>query len=185
MLRCAWCGKDDLYIRYHDEDWGKPIHDDRRHFEYLVLDGAQAGLSWYTILRKRENYRRAYGGFDPAAVAVYGTEEITRLLEDPGIVRNRLKVLSSVKNANSFLRVQVEFGSFDQYIWSFTDGRTEIHDIATMADVPCKTALSDRISKDLIKRGFSFAGTTIIYAYLQAAGIVDDHENACFCKARP
>jgi len=185
MLRCAWCGKDELYVRYHDEDWGRPVHDDIKHFEYLVLDGAQAGLSWYTILRKRENYRRAYARFDPAAVAFYGPEDIARLLEDPGIVRNRLKVLSSISNAKCFLRVQAEYGSFDRYIWSFTGGKTEIHDIQSMADIPCRTELSDRISNDLKKRGFSFVGSTIIYAYLQAAGIVDDHENACGFKARP
>jgi DNA-3-methyladenine glycosylase I len=185
MLRCAWCGTDGLYVRYHDEDWGKPVHDDWKHFEYMVLDSAQAGLSWYTILRKRENYRRAYAGFDPAVVASYGSDDIARLLEDSGIVRNRLKVLSSVANAKSFLHVQAEFGSFDKYIWSFTGGQTEIHDIPVMSATPCSTELSDRISKDLKKRGFSFVGTTIIYAYLQAAGIVDDHENTCSFKARP
>ena len=182
MRRCGWAGTDELYIRYHDEEWGKPVHDDRTLFEFLILEGAQAGLSWITVLRKRENYRKAYDGFDPEKVAAYGDEKVAELLENPGIVRNRLKVAASIKNARLFLQIQKEFGSFDRYLWAYVDHKPVVGNWSEYTQMPCRTELSDRISKDLVKRGFSFVGSTIIYSYLQAVGVVDDHENACFCK---
>lgn len=165
---------------YHDEEWGVPLHDDRRHFEFLVLDGAQAGLSWETILNKRENYRKAFHNFDVKKVSRYGDKDITRLLQDPGIVRNRLKVGGAVKNARSFLAVQKEFGSFDRYIWQFTDGRTIQNRRLSLKDIPPRTPQSDAMSKDLKQRGFTFVGSTICYAYMQAAGMVNDHVVDCF-----
>ena len=184
MNRCGWAGTDELYVRYHDEEWGKPVHDDRTLFEFLILEGAQAGLSWITILRKRENYRKAFANFDPKKVAAFGDEQIIALLEDPGIVRNRLKILSSIKNAQSFLKIQEEFGSFSRYLWAFVDGKPIVNHYEHFTQAPCSTELSDRISKDLKKRGFGFVGTTIIYSYLQAVGVVDDHEDGCFFKTR-
>ena len=178
--RCAWAGTDPLYVAYHDTEWGVPVHDDKLHFEFLVLEGAQAGLSWITILRKRENYRSAYDGFDPAIVARYDERKIGRLLDNPGIVRNRLKIRSSVANAGRFLDIQREFGSFDNYLWSWVDGKPVISACESDADVPASTPLSDRISKDLKARGFSFVGTTIMYSHLQAVGVVNDHVTACF-----
>ncbi len=179
MPRCAWA-KNDLAIRYHDAEWGVPVHEDRRHFEFLVLDGAQAGLSWDTILKKRDNYRAAFDGFDPALVARYGQRKIKQLLANPGIVRNRLKIAGAVKNAQAFLAVQDECGSFDAYIWQFTDGRTRRNAWRTIKDVPTSTPESDAMSKDMKRRGFTFVGSTICYAYMQAAGLVNDHVVDCF-----
>ncbi|MFO0892753.1 MAG: DNA-3-methyladenine glycosylase I [Isosphaeraceae bacterium] len=179
MNRCGWA-KNDLSIRYHDEEWGVPLHDDRRWFEFLILEGAQAGLSWDTILRKREAYCRAFAGFDPLAVAGFDEARIVSLLADPGIVRNRLKVSSAVKNARAFLRVREEFGGFDEYIWRFVEGRPIQNAWSRLADVPARTPLSDAISKDLKKRGFTFVGTTICYAMMQATGLVNDHLVDCF-----
>jgi DNA-3-methyladenine glycosylase I len=177
--RCPWCEKDALYRDYHDREWGVPVHDDRLLFEFLVLEGAQAGLSWHTILKKREGYRRAFAGFDPATVARYGEADIARLLADAAIVRNRLKVAGAVKNARAFLKVQEEFGSFDAYIWRFTDGRTIQNRWAGMAQIPPATPLSDAMAKDLKKRGFTFVGSTIVYAHMQATGMVNDHLVGC------
>jgi DNA-3-methyladenine glycosylase I len=179
-LRCEWSGDDPLMVRYHDEEWGVPKHDDRRLFEDLVLDGAQAGLSWMTILRKREAYRQAFDNFDPAKVAAYDEAKIEELLANPGIVRNRQKVNSAVKNARAFLKVQEEFGSFDAYIWGFVDGKPVQNSWQMMSELPAKTELSETISKDLKKRGFSFVGPTIVYAFMQAVGIINDHTTGCF-----
>jgi DNA-3-methyladenine glycosylase I len=178
--RCPWVGTDPLSVDYHDREWGVPVHDDRIHFEFLILDGAQAGLSWLTILRKRENYRKAFSGFDPRKVARFDRRKIERLLTDPGIVRNRLKIESSVANARAFLKVQKEFGSFDAYIWSFVGGRTKQNRWKTLKQIPAKTRESEAMSKDLVKRGFRFVGPTICYAYMQAAGLVNDHTIGCF-----
>ena len=178
--RCGWVGQTPLMQAYHDEEWGVPLHDDGRHFEFLVLDGAQAGLSWETILRKRENYRKAFHGFDIKKVSRYGGKDIERLLNDPGIVRNRLKIAGAVKNAQSFLEVQREFGSFDRYIWQFTGGRTLQNRRRSLKEIPPRTPESDAMSKDLKQRGFTFVGSTICYAYMQAAGMVNDHILACF-----
>lgn len=180
MNRCAWAGDKPWMVDYHDREWGVPLHDDRALFEFLVLEGAQAGLSWDTILRKREGYRRAFDGFDPVAVAAYGPEKIAALLADPGIVRNRLKVASAVNNAAAFLRVQQEFGSFDAYIWGFVGGRPKINAFRSLSEIPARTPESDALSKDLIRRGFSFVGSTIIYAHMQATGMVNDHLVDCF-----
>lgn len=178
--RCDWCLGDALYLAYHDTEWGVPVHDDRRHFEFLVLEGAQAGLSWITILRKRENYRKAYDGFDPERVARFSARRIERLLADPGIVRNRLKVEASVSNARAFLAVQREHGSFDRYIWGFVDGSPVKNRWKRLASVPPTSELSDRVSADLKKRGFKFVGSTIVYSHLQAIGVVNDHLVDCF-----
>ncbi len=178
--RCAWPADDPLMIEYHDLEWGVPLHDDRRHFEFIVLDGAQAGLSWRTILHKRARYREVFDGFDPVKVARYGKRKVESLLRDPGIVRNRLKVESAIRNARSFLEVQKEFGAFDAYIWRFVGGETIHNRWRHLADVPARTAQSDAMSKDLKQRGFNFVGTTICYAYMQAAGMVNDHVTSCF-----
>lgn len=180
IKRCPWCGDDPLYVAYHDREWGVPLHDERRLFEALILDGAQAGLSWITILRKRENYRRAFEGFDPARVARYGEAQITRLMADPGIVRNRLKIRSAVSNARAFLEVQESCGSFDAYLWRFVDGRPRRNAWRTMGDVPATSPASDALSRDLAQRGFKFAGSTICYAMMQAVGMVNDHLTSCF-----
>lgn len=180
LRRCAWCGTDPLYVAYHDTEWGVPVHDDRLLFEFLVLEGAQAGLSWITILRKRPAYRKAFGGFDPAKVARYDRRKIARLLLDPGIVRNRLKIESAVKNARAFLKVQEEFGSFAAYQWRFVDGKPLQNRHRAMEDVPARTEVSDAFSKDLKRRGFSFVGSTIVYAHMQAVGMVNDHTIDCF-----
>ena len=177
--RCGWA-RNPLAEAYHDAEWGVPIHDDRKIFEFIVLEGAQAGLSWDTILRKREAYRRAFDGFDPAKVARYGAPKVAALLANPGIVRNRLKVGSAVRNARAFLRVQEERGSFDAYIWGFVDGRPIVNRWKALRQIPARTPLSDTISKDLKKRGFSFVGSTIVYAHLQATGVVNDHVVSCF-----
>jgi DNA-3-methyladenine glycosylase I len=178
--RCPWPGEDPLYVAYHDEEWGVPVHDDRTHFEFQILDGAQAGLSWLTILRKREAYRRAYDGFDPAKVARYGARKVVSLLADPGIVRNRRKVEASVANARAFLAVQEEFGSFDAYVWRFVGDRTRLNRFKTIRHIPPETEESRAMSKDLVGRGFRFVGPTICYAYMQAAGLVNDHLVGCF-----
>ncbi len=177
--RCPWA-RNDLSIRYHDEEWGVPQHDDRRLFEFLVLEGAQAGLSWNTILAKRERYREVFDGFDPARVAKFGARKVASLMADPGIVRNRLKIASAIDNALAFLAVQAEFGSFDAYIWSFVGGKPKVNRWKRMSDVPARTAESDAMSKDLKKRGFRFVGSTICYAFMQAVGMVNDHLVTCF-----
>ncbi len=179
--RCAWAGSsDDLYIDYHDREWGVPVHDDRTHFEFLILEGAQAGLSWATILKKRENYRKAFAGFDPDKVARFSDKKIAKLLEDPGIVRNRLKVQAAVSNARAFLDIQKEFGSFDDYVWPFVGGRPIVNRRKSIKDVPATSSESDALSRDLKKRGFRFVGSTILYAHMQAVGMVNDHEVSCF-----
>jgi DNA-3-methyladenine glycosylase I len=170
----------DLAIRYHDEEWGVPVHDDRTLFEFLILEGAQAGLSWNTILNTRENYRRAFDGFDPSRVACYDRRKAQQLLRDPGIVRNKLKIAASVENAKAFLRVQEEFASFDRYIWQFVGGRPKVNTRKSMRQVPARTAESDAMSKDLKRRGFNFVGSTICYAFMQAVGMVNDHVVTCF-----
>jgi DNA-3-methyladenine glycosylase I len=179
MQRCAWATTP-LGIAYHDAEWGVPVHDERKLFEFLILEGAQAGLSWETILRKRDAYRRAFAGFDPAKVARFTTAAVRRLMEDDGIVRNRLKIESTLTNAKAFLAVQREFGSFDAYVWRFVGGKPMVNRRRRMGDVPAKTAESDALSKDLLKRGFKFVGSTICYAYMQAVGLVDDHLDDCF-----
>jgi DNA-3-methyladenine glycosylase I len=180
MTRCPWSGSDPLYVAYHDEEWGVPSHDDRHLFEMLVLEGAQAGLSWITILRKRERYRQVFHDFDARRVARYTSARIERLLRDEGIVRNRLKVEGAVRNAKAFLKVQDEFGSFDRYIWQFVGGRPLVNTRQSLKEVPATTAESDAMSRDLKKRGFTFVGTTICYAFMQATGMVDDHLVECF-----
>ena len=178
--RCAWAGTDPLYVAYHDEEWGVPLHDDRALFEFIVLEGAQAGLSWSTILRKRDAYRRAFDRFDPKKVARYNQRKIASLLADAGIVRNRAKIASAIKNAKAFLEVQAEFGSFDAYQWRFVDGRPLQNRRRAIGEVPASTAESDAMSKDLKSRGFTFVGSTIIYAHMQACGMVNDHLVDCF-----
>lgn len=178
--RCAWCGTDPLYVQYHDEEWGVPVHDDRRLFEMLILEGAQAGLSWITILRKRDAYRRAFGNFDPRRVARYTAARKRALLLDPGIVRNRLKIDAAVTNARAFLEIQREFGSFDRYIWQFVDHKPKINRPPALSDIQARTPESDAMSRDLKKRGFRFVGSTICYAFMQAVGMVDDHTGECF-----
>ena len=183
LVRCAWASGE-LSVRYHDEEWGVPVHDDRTLFEFLILEGAQAGLSWNTILNKRENYRKAFDGFDAKRIARYDRRKVDRLLRDPGIVRNKLKIASTIANAKAFLRVQKEFGSFDRYIWQFVDGRPRVNSPKSMKQVPARTPESDAMSKDLKKRGFNFVGSTIGYAFMQAVGMVNDHIVDCF-RYRP
>jgi DNA-3-methyladenine glycosylase I len=180
LQRCEWAGSDPLYIQYHDEEWGVPVHDDRRHFEMICLEGAQAGLSWITILRKRENYRAAFDQFDPIRVAAYDEEKVAALLANPGIVRNRLKVRAFIRNAQAFLRTQAEFGTFDAYIWRFTGGAPLVNQWQSLRELPAQTPTAQAMSKDLAQRGFTFAGPTICYAYMQACGLVNDHVTACF-----
>lgn len=177
--RCSWCHGDDLYIDYHDNEWGVPTHNDRMLFEFLILEGAQAGLSWITILRRREGYRNAFHGFDVHKVAAMTHDDVERLMTDTGIIRNRLKINSAIKNARAFIKVQQEFGSFNQYIWGFVDHKPINNQRQTMAEVPATTEISDRMSKDLKKRGFSFVGSTISYAYMQSMGLVNDHLVSC------
>jgi DNA-3-methyladenine glycosylase I len=180
LVRCPWCLKDDLYKKYHDEEWGTPQHDDTRLFEMLNLEGAQAGLSWYTVLAKRENYRKAFDGWSAKKIARYTPKKVISLLSDPGIIRNRLKIQATIQNAIAFLAVQKEFGSFDKYIWSFVGGRPIINRPSSLSEVPSKTKESDAMSKDLLKRGFKFVGSTICYAFMQATGMVDDHLVSCW-----
>ena len=182
--RCAWAGTDPAMRAYHDEEWGRPVHDDRVLFELLTLEGAQAGLSWSTILRKREGYRRAFAGFDPANVAEYGGAKVRQLMTDPGIVRNRLKIESAIANAQALLRVQEELGSFDRYVWGFVRGSPLRRVRRSMRDVPATTPESDAMSKELKKRGFRFVGSTICYAFMQACGLADDHLSSCFRSVR-
>jgi len=178
-IRCPWASEG-LSVRYHDEEWGVPVHDDRTFFEFLILEGAQAGLSWSTILNKRENYRKAFDRFDPVRVAKYDRRKIQQLLRDPGIVRNRLKIATAVENAKAFLRAQEEFGSFDRYIWQFVGGKPLVNKRKSMRQVPARTAESDVMSKDLKSRGFKFVGSTICYAFMQGVGMVNDHVVDCF-----
>jgi DNA-3-methyladenine glycosylase I len=178
--RCSWCLKFEQYIQYHDDEWGVPVHDDQKHFEFLILEGAQAGLSWSMILKKREGYRKAFSGFDVNKVARFTENKIEKILLDPAIVRNRLKVFAAVNNAKKFIAVQKEFGSFDKYIWSFVGGKPIINKWKTLGEVPATTKESDALSKDLIKRGFKFVGSTVIYAHMQACGLVNDHLTDCW-----
>ena len=180
IIRCEWAGNNPLMVEYHDTEWGVPLRDDYKLFEFLVLDAAQAGLSWLTVLKKRENYRKAFDDFDPVKIAEYGDEKIAELLQNEGIIRNRLKVNSAVKNARAFLKVSEEFGSFEKYIWQFTGGKTLVNAWKTLSEIPTSTKESDAMSKDLKKRGFSFVGSTICYAFMQAAGMVNDHTVDCF-----
>ena len=179
LVRCAWANNE-LATRYHDEEWGVPLHNERGLFEFLILEGAQAGLSWNTILNKRSNYRKAFDGFDPARVALYNRRKVQQLLRDPGIVRNKLKIASAVENAKSFLRVQEEFGRFDAYIWQFVGGKPRVNSPKSFKQVPARTEESDAMSKDLKRRGFNFVGSTICYAFMQAVGMVNDHVVECF-----
>jgi DNA-3-methyladenine glycosylase I len=179
-IRCGWCMSFDQYIQYHDEEWGVPVHDDQTHFEFLILEGAQAGLSWSTILKKREGYREAFANFDPEKVARFTEARMEKLLLNPGIVRNRLKVYAAVNNAKRFLEVQKEFGSFDKYIWSFVNGKPIVNKRKSLSEITPTTKESDALSKDLIKRGFKFVGSTVIYAHMQACGLVNDHLVDCW-----
>jgi len=179
-VRCPWCLRFEQYIRYHDEEWGVPVHDDHKHFEFLILEGAQAGLSWSTILKKRAGYRKNFAGFDPAKVARFTQKKIEKILIDPGIIRNKLKVHAAVNNAKRFLEVQKEFGSFDQYIWGFVKGKPIVNKWKSTHPVPATTRESDALSKDLRKRGFKFVGSTVMYAHMQACGLVNDHLIECF-----
>jgi len=178
--RCEWSGTDELYVKYHDEEWGVPIHDDKVHFEFLILEGAQAGLSWITVLRKRENYRKSFDNFDVKKVAKYTENKIEKLLQNPGIIRNKLKVRSTVSNAKAFLEVQQEFGTFDKYIWQFVNYKPILNKWKKMSDLPATSKESDTLSKDLKKRGFKFVGSTIMYAHMQAIGMINDHTVDCF-----
>ena len=180
LNRCDWCLKDDLYREYHDKEWGVPVHDDQRLFEFLILEGAQAGLSWLTVLRKRASYLKAFDEFDPLKIAQYGGDKIFELLSNSGIIRNRLKIEASVKNAIAFLAIQEKFGSFDRYIWDFVDGKTIQNRFSAIRELPAETQVSKVISKDLKNRGFSFVGSTIIYAHMQATGMVNDHLVSCY-----
>ncbi|MCL4862576.1 MAG: DNA-3-methyladenine glycosylase I [Caldilineaceae bacterium] len=184
LVRCAWAGNDPLYQQYHDEEWGVPVRDDRKLFEMLCLEGAQAGLSWITILRKRDSYRAAFDQFDATAIAGYGDDKIAELLQNPGIVRNRLKVHGFVRNARAFLAVQAEFGSFDAYIWRFVSGAPIVNQLQSLGELPAKTPEAEAMSKDLKRRGFTFVGPTICYAFMQATGMVDDHVVGCFRKTQ-
>lgn len=179
LSRCPWASASALYMAYHDREWGLPVHDDRVFFEFLILEGAQAGLSWSTILNKREGYRRAFADFDPVRVARFDAATIERLIADAGIVRNRLKIASAVTNARAFLAVQGEFGSFDRYVWAFVGGKPVLNRRRSLASIPARTAQSDALAKDLAKRGFRFVGSTIVYAFMQATGLVNDHLVAC------
>jgi len=179
--RCGWCGDDPLYVRYHDHEWGVPVHDDRQLFEFLTLEGAQAGLSWITILRKREGYRQAFADFEPARIAQFDEATQQRLRENPAIVRNRAKIAATIGNARAFLAIQAEFGTFDTFLWAFVGGEPVINSPASLAEVPARTELSDKLSRELQRRGFKFVGSTICYAYMQAIGMVNDHLASCFC----
>ena len=180
MIRCEWAGSDPLSLAYHDQEWGVPVHDDRTLFEFILLEGAQAGLSWITVLRKRENYRQAFDHFDPVKVAAYGEEKIAELLSNPGIIRNRLKIRAAVLNAQAFLRVRQEYGSFDTYIWQFVGGKPIVNAWKSLSEIPARSEEAERMSKDLARRGFHFVGPTICYAHMQATGMVNDHTVDCF-----
>lgn len=183
MPRCAWASQDPLYISYHDTEWGVPLHDDQRLFEFLLLEGAQAGLSWITILKRRNNYRAAFDNFNPVSIAQYDDAKIEQLMQNPGIIRNQAKIRSAISNARAFLQVQAEYSTFDAYIWSFVDGQPIINHWQTLNEVPAQTPESQRMSRDLKKRGFSFVGPTICYAFMQACGMVNDHLTDCFRHA--
>lgn len=180
--RCAWCEKDDLYRNYHDNEWGKPVHDDTTLFEFLILETFQAGLSWHTILKKRENFRKAFDKFEVKKVAAYNDKKLQILIEDAGIIRNQLKIKAAVSNAQAFIKIQEEFGSFSKYIWAFVDGKPIDNQPKNLKDVPATTPLSDALSKDLKKRGFKFVGSTVVYAHMQATGMVNDHLIDCFTR---
>ena len=180
--RCAWCEKDDLYRNYHDNEWGKPVHDDATLFEFLILETFQAGLSWHTILKKRENFRKAFDKFEVKKVAAYNDKKLQILIEDTGIIRNQLKIKAAVSNAQAFIKIQEEFGSFSKYIWAFVDGKPIDNQPKNLKDVPATTPLSDALSKDLKKRGFKFVGSTVVYAHMQATGMVNDHLIDCFTR---
>lgn len=180
MERCPWCGNNSIYVKYHDEEWGEPVHDERKHFEFLVLESAQAGLSWITILKKRENYRIAYDNFDPVKVAEYSEEKVNEFMKNEGIIRNRKKIEASINNAKMFLKIQDEFGSFDNYIWNFVNYRPIVNSWQDISQLPASSELSDIVSKDLKKRGFKFLGTITVYSHLQAIGIINDHLMSCF-----
>ena len=181
MKRCEWCENSfEDYVRYHDEEWGVPVHDDRKHFEFLILEGAQAGLSWATILKRRQGYRKAFANFDPQIVAAYSDQKIEELLQDIGIIRNRLKVKGAVTNAKQFIHIQQEYGSFDKFIWQFVNNKPIVNQWKSMRDIPATTTESDALSKELKKRGFKFVGSTIMYAHMQACGLVNDHKMDCF-----
>jgi DNA-3-methyladenine glycosylase I len=183
VIRCGWCGNDPLYQTYHDQEWGKPVYDDQTLFEFLILEGAQAGLSWITILRRRDNYRQAFAGFDVHKVAAFNQDDVDRLLQDSGIIRNKLKIASSITNAAAFIKLQEEFGSFSKYIWAYLpDGKPLVNNFKSMAELPARTEISDAISKDMKKRGFKFFGTTICYAHMQATGMVNDHIIGCISR---
>lgn len=184
IIRCEWCLKDQLYRDYHDHEWGIPVHDDQQLLESLILGGAQAGLSWHMVLKKRENYRNALDYFDAEKIARYEADKIQSLLQDSGIIRNKLKIVSAIHNARAFLQVKEAYGSFDQYIWQFTDYKTVVNHPKDLKDLPAKTKESDAMSKDLLNRGFKFVGSTICYAFMQAVGMVDDHLENCWCKYR-
>ncbi len=179
-VRCPWCLSTETYRRYHDEEWGNPVHDDRVHFEFLILEGAQAGLSWLTVLNKRTGYRKNFADFDPVKVARFGTRQVEKILKDPGIIRNRQKVNAAVNNAKRFLEVQEEFGSFDAYIWKFVNGKPKLNKWKTVKQLPSTSRESDALSKDLVKRGFKFVGSTVIYAHMQACGLINDHLVNCW-----
>ncbi|MCS3529226.1 DNA-3-methyladenine glycosylase I [Chryseobacterium sp. JUb7] len=181
-IRCGWCEKDDLYRKYHDEEWGRPVYDDETIFEFLILESFQAGLSWYTILTKRENFRKAFDNFNYKKISKYSEEKIEDLMQDPGIIRNRLKILATVTNAQKFMEVQKEFGSFSSYIWGFVGGKPVNNNPKSLKDVPATTEISDNLSIDLKKRGFKFMGSTVVYAHMQATGMVNDHLENCFIK---
>ena len=184
ITRCAWCEKDDLYRNYHDEEWGKPIYDDETIFEFLILESFQAGLSWYTILAKRENFRAAFDQFDYQKIAQYSEEKVEELIQNTGIIRNRLKILATINNAQKFMEVQKEFGSFSKYIWGFVNHEPIINRPKTLKEVPATTEISDALAKDLKKRGFKFMGSTVVYAHMQATGMVNDHVEDCWIKTQ-
>ncbi len=183
LTRCAWAGTEGIYIDYHDNEWGVPLHDDQRLFEMLILEGMQAGLSWITILKKREDFRRAFDNFDVEKVASYGEEKINELMQNAKIIRNRRKITAAVGNAKAFLEIQREYGSFDKFIWSYVDGKPIVNHFKQQSEIPANTPLSDKISKDLKSRGFNFVGTTIVYSFMQSVGMVDDHIISCMCHS--
>lgn len=180
MNRCPWCGKDELYVKYHDVEWGVPVHDDKIHFEFLVLESAQAGLNWLTVLKKRENYRKAYDDFDVSKVSLYDENKFEELMQNAGLIRNKMKIAASINNATLFIEIQKEFGSFDKYIWSFVNNNPVVNHWNDISEVPATSDLSDKVSKELKLRGFKFLGSTIVYAHLQATGIINDHLVNCF-----
>ena len=183
-IRCAWCGNDELYQKYHDEEWGKPIYDDETIFEFLILESFQAGLSWYTILAKRENFRAAFDQFDHQKIAQYSEDKVEELIQNTGIIRNRLKILATINNAQKFMEVQKEFGSFSKYIWGFVNHEPIVNRPKTLKEVPATTEISDALAKDLKKRGFKFMGSTVVYAHMQATGMVNDHVEDCWIKTQ-